>query len=64
MKYEQTLRDTYITDALKNINEALAQHLSGSVMKERYIEIIMRKEKKDARTADEIIHDIKQRLKK
>lgn len=64
LKYERTLRDTYITDALKNINDAVVQYLSGSVMTSRYIDILKRKEKEDARTADEIIQDIKQGLNK
>lgn len=60
----EVLYETYVTDTLKNTNDILASSFTGSVMKRRYIDMIkmINEPIKEARSADEIIEDIGNRL--
>lgn len=52
----------YATDALRIIGENTAKYAGGSYMKVRWADIID-PPKEDARTADEIIEHMKEKLK-
>lgn len=60
----EVLYETYVTDTLKNTNDILASSFTGSVMKRRYIDMVkmINEPIKEARSADEIIEDIGNRL--
>lgn len=58
---KKTELDIYTTYCLKNINDAVANFMGGSVMKVSYESLINPKEE-ETRTADEIIQDIGKRL--
>ena len=53
----------YMTDVLRNINESVANTMTGSYMQVRYMDIINPKPE-ETRTADEIIQHIKDGLNK
>lgn len=51
----------YMSEAVKNINEILANNFNGSYMKISYMDM-MKPQKVEERTAEEIIDDIRTRL--
>ena len=51
----------YMSEAVKNINEILANNFNGSYMKISYRDM-MKPQKVEERTAEEIIDDIRTRL--
>lgn len=53
----------YVASALQNVNKILAENLTGTYMKMSYEEALNPK-KEETRTADEIINDIKNGLKR
>lgn len=67
-KKRHFLYETYVTDCLKNTNDVLANIYSGSVMKERYVDIVkdlsepQKESQKEERTAEEVIEDIGNKL--
>lgn len=60
--YEKAYR-IYVTDALKAIADNTANYNGGSTLSMRYADIIS-EEKPDERTEEEIINDIKGKLRK
>lgn len=66
-KYKQEvvlhLRDIYITDSLKIINENISDIYGGKVLAGRYYDVI-NKQHEPTKTADEIITDIKQKMER
>ena len=54
----QRTQTLYIADALKNINEILANHYGGGYMMERLEDLITEKKPEKERTGDEIAEDI------
>ena len=53
----------YMSEAVKNINEILANNFNGSYMKISYMDM-MKPQKVEERTAEQIIDDIRSRLKR
>lgn len=53
----------YVTDVLKNINESVANTMSGKYMQARFYDIL-NPPKEETRTAEEIIQHIKDGLDK
>lgn len=51
----------YVTSVLKNINESIANAYAGKYMQIDYVDLL-KPTKKETRTADEIIQDIKDGL--
>lgn len=51
----------YMSEAVKNINEILANNFNGSYMKISYMDM-MKPQKVEERTAEQIIDDIRTRL--
>ena len=54
----QRTKTLSIADALKNINEILANHYGGGYMMERLEDLITEKKPEKERTGDEIAEDI------
>lgn len=63
-KKKHFLYETYVTDCLKNTNDVLANAYGGSVMKERYVDVVkdLNKPQEEERTAEEVIEDIGNKL--
>ena len=53
----------YMSEAVKNINEILANNFNGSYMKISYMDM-MKPQKVEGRTAEEIIDDIRSGLQR
>lgn len=53
----------YMSEAVKNINEILANNFNGSYMKISYMDM-MKPQKVEERTAEEIIDDIRSGLQR
>lgn len=53
----------YISEAVKNINEILANNFNGSYMKISYMDM-MKPQKVEERTAEQIIDDIRSGLQR
>lgn len=53
----------YMSEAVKNINEILANNFNGSYMKISYMDM-MKPQKVEERTAEEIIDDIRNGLQR
>ena len=53
----------YMSEAVKNINEILANNFNGSYMKISYMDM-MKPQKVEKRTAEEIIDDIRSGLQR
>ena len=53
----------YMSEAVKNINEILANNFTGSYMKISYMDM-MKPQKVEERTAEQIIDDIRSGLKR
>lgn len=52
---EEKLFKVYMTDGIKNINEPISNFFGGMIFKERYYDLMNRKEVKDpSETAEEI----------
>ena len=60
---EEKAYKIYVSEAIKNINKILAETFSGSYMRVSYDEMLHPKPE-DERTADEIIEDIRNGLKR
>ena len=63
MDAEEKLYRSYMARAGKYISENLAKMVGGGYMEMNYDEIISEK-KKDTRTAEEIISDLKEKMRK
>ena len=57
----EVLHDIFVTDAVKNINDSIAETFGGAVMKKRYADMIF-PALAEERTAEEIISDISEKL--
>ena len=62
-KQKQEAYKIYITQAVKNINQILAENFTGSYMKLTYDEML-KPQVEDTRTAEQIIEDIRNRLQR
>lgn len=60
---EEVIFRSYMANATKNINDAVAESLGGKVMQYKYDEIVtMKEDDTETRTAEEIIQHIKDGL--
>lgn len=61
---EEKAYNIYIADALKLISENTAKMVGGSYLQKRYSELFETEEKEETRTADDVINNIKSKLRK
>lgn len=54
----QQIYRCYVADGLKSISESVAEHLGGSYLQERYVDLINGDTHKDERSADEIALEV------
>ena len=55
---EEIAYKVYVTDSLKMINDKLCSRFGGAVFDVRFFDMLEKKQKKDVRTADQIVQDV------